>query len=105
MQITTNILTEKYEIKLARYNGKGTSLRLGFSGEWVDKEILLIPILDDDLIKIKENPDGTFLINVCALEMFKKVVVPQNKEQKTKGGRAYVPNDYIGCKILIVPIE
>lgn len=105
MKITTNIITEKYEIKLARYNAVGTSLRLGFSGEWVDKEVLLIPILDDDLIKIKELEDGSFLINVCALEILKKTIVAQHKGRPQKGGRTYVPTDYIGCKILIVPVE
>lgn len=105
MQITTNIITETYKIELARYNGKNTSFRLGFDGSWVNKEILLIPILDDDLIKIKELKDGNYLINVCALEIFKKLVVPQNKDRPQKGGRVYVPATYIGCDFLIVPIE
>lgn len=105
MKITTNIITEKYKVELARYNGKGTSLRLGFDGSWVGQEVLLIPILDDDLIKIKQLKDETFLINVCALEVFKKKVVPYNKERPQKGGRTYVPTDYIGCQILIVPIQ
>lgn len=105
MQITTNIITENYKIELARYNGKETSLRLGFDGSWSNKEVLLIPILDEDLIKIKERDDGSYLISVCTLEIFKKMIIPQNKDRPQKGGRCYVPSKYIGCDFLIVPIE
>ena len=105
--MTINIKTDEYEIKLGRWDNSKTafSLRIGFPGSWVGKDVLLIPIVDDDLIQIKELDDETYLISIYALEMFKKTVNAQNKDRPQKGGRVYLSKEYMGCNILIIPVE
>ena len=45
------------------------------------------------------------MISIYALEMFKKTVKAQNKDRPQKGGRVYISKEYIGCNILIIPVE
>ena len=103
--ITINIKTDTYKIKFARWDGgTSSSLRLGFDNTWVGKDVLLIPILDDDLLRVTELDDG-YLINICSLQVFKKTVQPHHKDRPERGGRAYVPMDCMGYDILIIPVE
>ena len=81
MEMTINIKTDEYIIKTARANKAISSLIIPLPNKWVGKEMLILPILDDDLIRIKKIKDR-YLINIFTLEMFHKTVKPQNRKRK-----------------------
>lgn len=104
MQLTINIKTEEYLIRTGRVNNSNSSLIVHFTSEYINKEVLIIPIFSDDLVQIQENKND-YLIHVFSLEMFHKVVKPQHKNRKSKNGRAYIPLKYAGLDLLIIPLN
>ena len=104
MELTINIKTDSYMIKLPRGSRNSSSLSIPFPTEWIDKELLIIPILDDDLIRIKEI-GKRYLISIFSLEMFHRSVKLQNKKRENGQGRVFIPLKYEGCEMLIIPME
>lgn len=104
MQLTINIKTEEYFIKTGRVNKSNPSLVIPFPSEYNDKEVLIIPLISDELINIHERDYG-YLIHVFSLEMFHKVVKPQHKNRKSQSGRVFIPMKYAGYDLLIIPLN
>ena len=103
MELTINIKCKEYLIKHPRSYDIMTSMKIPLPSKYIGKEMLIIPIIDD-LIIIREREYGYF-ISVCGLEMYKKTVITHNKKHPTKGGRIYVPNSWVGCEVLLIPLD
>ena len=104
MEIKINIKTKEYLIKTPRSVDSSTSMRMPLPSQYVGKSMLFIPIIDDDLILIRERDYG-YYISICGLEMFNKTVQPYFKDRPSKGGKVYLPNKWVGCEFLIIPLE
>ena len=102
MDLTINIKTETYYIKIAKIcGGKAASVPIPY--HHIGDDVLCIPLLSPDMIIINEADDGEFIINCCGLEMLRKTV-KANHGTKSSTGYVYIPQEYLTDHVLIVPL-
>ena len=86
------IRCDEYFTKIAKL--QGNSCRIGIPVQYVGKEMLLIPLIDEYLIRKLE--DNTYNITINATDL----IIKEAKE-KNATGQVYVPKKYAGCEFLV----
>lgn len=86
------IKCDEYFTKIAKL--QGNSCRVGIPKKYVGKEVLLIPLLDEFVIR--KLDDDTYNITTNAIDMMIKEV-----KEKNGTGQVFVSKKYLGCEFLI----
>ena len=92
--IKTLIRSDEYLVKIAKPHVH--SCRVAVPVEYLDKEVIIVPFVDDCMIRELDN--GTYNIIVTSYNVMLKKVKKNNTT-----GAVYVPKEFVGVKLLIVP--